>query len=274
MDAMVIGDLIKDEYIFGTSDRLCPEAPVPVIVPPKLPAFSETMTFGGAGLVFKQLTELGITSTFQFGSESRKRRIFVGNHLVCRLDYDSEVVTDHFDYEHGVVTALKKDRPSVLIVSDYGKGSFTEQSAKRIMQAAKILGIRVLVDAKYNWEWWKGAWAFFPNQRESGFNAGKAHVIQKLGSSGCDVDGIPVPLENEHEARDTTGAGDCFLAGFAAHLLNRYTIQSEPDQNCLIDCARFANRVAAASVTHIGTHATSLKELENAHMSAVQNNQK
>lgn len=28
---LVIGDIILDEYIFGTADRLSPEAPVPVV---------------------------------------------------------------------------------------------------------------------------------------------------------------------------------------------------------------------------------------------------
>ena len=33
MKILVIGDSCKDVFIYGTANRLCPEAPVPVFIP-------------------------------------------------------------------------------------------------------------------------------------------------------------------------------------------------------------------------------------------------
>lgn len=258
MDILVIGDYIQDEYIFGTAERLCPEAPVPVIVPHDFKT-----TNGGAGLVSDQLAILlGNAVGAQYGSLSEKKRIFVGTHLICRLDNDSKSMDGFYrdiSFIDKVLYRLGYETPQILVVSDYGKGAFTKQSAKRIMNAAKKLNIRVLVDAKKNWDWWKNAFAYFPNQREAGFKVSKgSHLIHKLGAAGCSVDGIEIPLEKKHEARDTTGAGDIFIAGFAYYLLQRYATgdkpEPRPDRHCLCNCARFANWLAAQSVEHVGTY--------------------
>ena len=83
MKLLVVGDWISDRYIFGTAVRLCPEAPVPVVIPQ-----IERTSPGGVGLVVEQLRELGAEVHRWFGSNSFKQRIFVGSHLVCRLDRD------------------------------------------------------------------------------------------------------------------------------------------------------------------------------------------
>ena len=51
---MVIGDLMIDNYIFGKSSRISPEAPVPVIIPE-----TENTVLGGAGNVVNNLSNLG-----------------------------------------------------------------------------------------------------------------------------------------------------------------------------------------------------------------------
>ena len=54
MQVLIIGDIIIDRYIHGTTTRLNPEAPVPVVNVTK-----EYDTYGGASLVFKNLESLG-----------------------------------------------------------------------------------------------------------------------------------------------------------------------------------------------------------------------
>ena len=51
---LVIGDLILDEYIWGSVNRISPEAPVPI-----LETKSEDLTLGGAANVAKNLVVLG-----------------------------------------------------------------------------------------------------------------------------------------------------------------------------------------------------------------------
>ena len=56
--ALVVGDLMLDESIFGSANRLTPEGPIPVILRTK----TET-TLGGAGFVAKVLANLDIDVT-------------------------------------------------------------------------------------------------------------------------------------------------------------------------------------------------------------------
>jgi bifunctional ADP-heptose synthase (sugar kinase/adenylyltransferase) len=245
---LVIGDTITDEYIFGTATRLCPEGPVPVIIPQRL----ETRG-GGARLVANQLEILIGEENVMFlsGSQSKKKRIFADDHLICRLDEDSlnvstkfeEFVLEHLLGEFDVFYDL-------LIISDYGKGALSRESANRIIKAAKI---PVLVDAKNNFSWYGGTFAIFPNERESSETDGTPHIIRKLAARGCMVDGKHVPLDKDHQVRDVTGAGDVFLAAFAAMMIDDISHGCPLNEIDLVACARYANLVAARSVEFVGT---------------------
>jgi bifunctional ADP-heptose synthase (sugar kinase/adenylyltransferase) len=242
---LVCGDTIVDEYIFGTATRLCPEGPVPVIVPQRL----ETRG-GGARLVANQLEILIGTQNVDFlpGSQSFKKRIFADDHLICRIDEDSKRVDAGF--KEWVLERLVKHEYSLLVISDYGKGAMTYESAREIMRAAKM---PVLVDAKNNFSWYGGAFALFPNERELSETDGCPHIIQKLAARGCEVDGKHVPLDKEHQVRDVTGAGDVFLASFAAMMIDDISHGCPLNEIDLVACARYANLVAARSVEFVGT---------------------
>ena len=51
---LVIGDLMIDHYLWGASDRISPEAPVPIVRVDK-----ESTLLGGAGNVINNLKALG-----------------------------------------------------------------------------------------------------------------------------------------------------------------------------------------------------------------------
>lgn len=244
---LVCGDAITDRYIFGRATRLCPEGPVPVIVPE-----IERESGGGACLVVKQLEALiGTTNVgCMFGSRSEKLRIFADNHLICRVDRDSQSTVP--DFAMSVLNHLEDNKYDLLVISDYDKGSFDAASAGFIVRDARC---PVLVDAKNNFGWYLDAFALFPNERE-GHDLGPVvpHVIRKLGGRGCRVGSVSVPLMDEHEVRDTTGAGDCFLAAFAAYMARELAWGIKLKEIKLESCARFANKVAARSVEFVGTH--------------------
>lgn len=260
MKIAVIGDLIIDQYVMGTAHRLCPEAPVPVVVP----IDEKYETRGGAGLVADQLKELvGDEVVLElYGSKSRKERTFVDGRLVLRVDYDSlpcaevyyESSTVAYSYGQRVMDMLRRETVSMVVIADYGKGAFKKNDARNIMLMAEALDIPVLVDAKHNFDWYNGAYAVFPNQHESTPFTVARHVIQKLGADGCSVDGVHVP-GYEYEVRDVTGAGDIFLAAFAAKLYFNDEIE-------LSEVAAFANIVAGLSVKYVGTHVVSNEEIE------------
>ena len=109
--ALVVGDLMLDESIFGEANRLTPEGPVPVILKSKT-----EMTLGGAGFVARILANLGINVAMasvigkddvskhiieccnEDGIDSsqiihskecktiKKTRIYASGHLVARID--------------------------------------------------------------------------------------------------------------------------------------------------------------------------------------------
>ncbi len=63
---VVIGDVMLDHYLFGTCERISPEAPVQVI-----DVTNESYTLGGAGNVLKNLISLG--QLCQFDNSLRQR---------------------------------------------------------------------------------------------------------------------------------------------------------------------------------------------------------
>ncbi len=55
---VLVGDFMVDRYVFGRSDRISPEAPIPV-----LRFQSEESRLGGAGFVLAGLMTLGASTT-------------------------------------------------------------------------------------------------------------------------------------------------------------------------------------------------------------------
>lgn len=241
MKILVVGDYITDRYIFGTASRLCPEAPVPVVVPQM-----ERVSAGGAGLVHAQLAELGAEVLLWAGSRSEKTRIFADNRLVVRVDRDSQPypVVPISDF-------LFKDM-DLIVVSDYGKGAFTRELAARLIASAKP----TFVDAKHQWDWYWGpqTWTF-PNEHEwpihhiqgvygDGYEKVTDRVVQKLGPHGCKMGDLQLPA-TVSDVADVTGAGDIFMAGFVF----AWSLQLPAE-----DCLRFANTLAGESCRHVGTY--------------------
>src|ERR1700753_3045399 len=102
---LVIGDLINDQARYCQATRLCPEAPVPVLVQQGKTA----QTDGGAGLVVAQLSAIIGEDLVakRFGSLSVKERIFADGHLQCRLDRDRiHIFLSPDIYEQGVLDIL------------------------------------------------------------------------------------------------------------------------------------------------------------------------
>jgi D-beta-D-heptose 7-phosphate kinase/D-beta-D-heptose 1-phosphate adenosyltransferase len=259
---LVTGDLIADIYRMHNSTRLCPEAPVPVLVAQKL---SEQGTRplsrrdGGAGLVAAQLRQLIGCGNVRalFGSRSEKERIFADGKLICRIDRDSIDVVERKEFHTALATELLSS-PDLIIVSDYGKGAMDAGAASLIHTYSKVSGAPVLVDAKKSWHWYEGAFAFFPNKHEPVDPSHAKHIIQKLGERGCAVDGVLIGPVRDHEVRDATGAGDTFVAAFGAYLLQKLywegtRILMVPESK-LAGAARYANKIAGQSVEHLGTY--------------------
>jgi hypothetical protein len=106
----VWGDGILDVYHYGRSDRICPEAPVPVFI-----ETSRDSRAGGAANVVRNLDTLGvrtISTLSEFVDWSEKHRYLVSGHQLLRVDADKMSKPGRAE--------LRKD-VDCLVISDYAK---------------------------------------------------------------------------------------------------------------------------------------------------------
>ncbi|MDI9634785.1 bifunctional ADP-heptose synthase [Kamptonema cortianum] len=172
--ALVVGDVMLDEYIFGTVDRISPEAPVMVVK-----KTNERCVPGGAANVAKNVVALGgrahVVGTVGTDSggdalrdsmseqglghtlipvigrpTTRKTRVVANHsHQVLRIDdeVDSAISAD---IENKVLVELEAKLPDydLLILSDYRKGLLTERFVSCLVGIAKRGNRPVFANAK------------------------------------------------------------------------------------------------------------------------------
>ena len=137
MKVLVIGDIILDKYIYGTSTRISPEAPVPVVTHKE-----EKTTMGGAALVYDNLKSLGVDVEMYDTLEdhSVKTRIICDGHYITRIDEDKDANSN------AVLERIKQSdfRPyDIVVLSDYDKG--TLDNAKQIIKHINKFNCKVIV---------------------------------------------------------------------------------------------------------------------------------
>lgn len=190
---LVIGDLILDEYIWGSVDRISPEAPVPVLW-----ANKRTFVPGGAANVANNLRSLdgevclvGVAgkdkNTDIFISELKKRKIhtkgiFVesGRHTTVK----TRIIAGHqqmvrVDWEHThplpgelntkIINFIKKniDDFDAIIIEDYGKGVVNKHLLEELISLSRAHKKIITVDPKEeNFQYYRGVTSITPNRRE------------------------------------------------------------------------------------------------------------
>ena len=191
---LVVGDLMIDHYLWGSTDRISPEAPVQVVNVAK-----ETAVLGGAGNVVNNLHALGASVSVasvigqdEIGKEllmmlksrgvkteglvtqegrqtSKKSRVIASNQQILRYDKESkEDITD--TSVQNIIKAIKKDMflYDMIILSDYGKGVLTPALCQEVIALASSLNKKVLVDPKgTDYSKYKGAHFLTPNKKEA-----------------------------------------------------------------------------------------------------------
>ena len=252
MKVLVLGDIIIDKYIYGTSTRISPEAPVPIVNIEQV-----STSLGGAGLVYENLKKLGIDVTL-FETEqpqSIKTRIISDGHYITRLDEDEDA-----DSNAVLSNVLRSDfsQYDYVILSDYDKGVL--DNAKQIIAHINSQGPKVIVDPKRYAHDYEGAWLVKPNHNEYTkfeFDEWKDNIITTDAGHNvtAKIDDIEynIPVETV-EVSDVTGAGDCFMAAFVYGLTKGYTHKK---------CLEIATKGSTKSVKHSGTYQLLKEDLEN-----------
>ncbi len=252
MKVLVLGDVIIDKYIYGTSTRISPEAPVPIVNLDNIKT-----SLGGAGLVVENLKSLGVDVTLEQTGQPRstKTRIISDGHYVTRLDEDEKA-----DSEAVLRNVLSSDFSpyEYVILSDYNKGVLTHSN--RIIEHINSQGCKVIVDPKRHRKCYEGAWLVKPNAKEYkdfGFDKHKGNIITTNANGAVSAkfeDETHFIIPEQVEVNDVTGAGDCFLAAFVYGLTQSKSIKQ---------CLELATKGATESVKHLGTYILSKTDLED-----------
>jgi D-beta-D-heptose 7-phosphate kinase/D-beta-D-heptose 1-phosphate adenosyltransferase len=192
LHALVIGDVMLDEYIAGTVDRISPEAPVPVV------RVKDTeRRLGGAANVARQIAELGVSvslagvlGTDAAGddllelcagaaidtravlrlaerSTTRKLRVLGHSQQLLRLDWEDTRACATTTIAQLLKELHDQRRPDVIVLSDYAKGVVTAQLIEGVMKMGARFDTPVLVDPKHrDFRRYRGATTITPNLRE------------------------------------------------------------------------------------------------------------
>lgn len=191
---LIIGDLMLDEYIFGGTTRLSPEAPVPIVEVERIDyvpggaanAASNVRNLGDqtilAGVVgddenartlIKLLKKNGIKTNGILKDPNRpttlKTRIVSQGQHVVRIDKESSQPISKI-LEEKLLTFVKKVLKSVdiVLISDYAKGVVTPTISRAIINLAKKRNKKVLVDPKgEDFSKYKGCFIVTPNLKET-----------------------------------------------------------------------------------------------------------
>jgi len=183
-----------DHYLWGSCERISPEAPVQVVDIAK-----ETTVLGGAGNVINNLKALGASVSVagvigdddngeelrsmlraidvdesklivQKGRKtSKKSRVIAVSQQILRYDKESKEDIEASSVDT-IMDILRKDLADydAVILSDYGKGVLTDRLTQLIIKEAKKAGVRVLVDPKgSDFSKYRGATLLTPNKKEA-----------------------------------------------------------------------------------------------------------
>ena len=303
---LCVGDLMLDEFVYGEVSRISPEAPAPVIAVQR----SET-DIGGAGNVARNIAALGARCIFVglIGEDDAGKALQAGfareSLIECVLVCDStrpttrkvRFVSEHFsthmlraDWELATPAATDTEqklidavlpllpRADIVLLSDYAKGVLTARVIRNVIDAARKLGKRVIVDPKSaNLAIYRGATLLKPNRKEFAEATRSRLDSEKSIADGAqeimqlaDCEAVLV-TQSEHgmtlvprngdvihvpglpvRVRDVSGAGDTVAAVVAV------TLAAGANWDAAL---RMANAAAAVAVSKQGAAVVSSAEL-------------
>ncbi len=201
---LVAGDLMLDQYSFGPTSRISPEAPVPVV------RVTETQArAGGAANVAVNLSSLGAVTTVAgiVGKDANatvlrellesqgvksalaesndrptitKLRVLSRNQQLLRLDTEEVYAADDASMVAGVLQNELAGN-DICILSDYAKGTLGDVAA--LIAQCREQGVPVLVDPKdTDFTAYRGATVLTPNLAEFEVVAGASDTDDRLVS--------------------------------------------------------------------------------------------
>lgn len=185
---LIVGDVMLDRYWSGETDRISPEAPIPIVhvrrhderpggaanVALNVAALGAKATLMGligddaeGRSLISLLTQVGIDCKLQTIANTptiTKLRVLSRHQQLLRLDFEEKKIEFSLEEQLDVFkkALLNTD---IVILSDYRKGAL--KNAKILIKAARSLNIPVLVDPKEDdFSAYLGATLLTPNMKE------------------------------------------------------------------------------------------------------------
>ena len=279
----VYGDIMLDRWIYGVSDRISPEAPVPI-----LREVDQNFSIGGAGNLalniqsinnrvalygsigrdkegYKLIEMIGDTNlepriaNDQLTTTTKTRLVGQNGQHIMRWDREDYYLGE--DAQNRLINDIVTN--SIVCISDYNKGTVTADTIRQLVKRQ----CKVLVDPKQLPEIYKGVFLVKPNMKEytewfGDFDYNTARKkLKQFGWTWLVVtdgaNGIHVinAEENWHikepvrEVADVTGAGDTVLAIIASSIEKGMSII----EACKLACfgaARIVEQRGVAVITN------------------------
>lgn len=297
----VVGDVMLDSYWKGPSNRISPEAPVPVVR-----VTDREERAGGAANVAINIASLGapcnlvgivgedknaeilekivrshsIKTDFVLTKDHptiTKLRVLSRNQQLLRLDFEDSF--SNLD-EDMILKSFKESikNSKVVIFSDYGKGSLA--SVSKMIEITSSLGIMSLIDPKgTDFEKYRGATLLTPNMSEFEAVVGKVANDDDLEQKALalinklDLKMLLVTRSEDGMSLIRPGMNAVHLPTYAREV---YDVTGAGDTvigtlgTCLasgmdiVTSCEYANSAAGIVVGKIGTSTVSPQELESA----------
>ncbi|MDO9648287.1 bifunctional D-glycero-beta-D-manno-heptose-7-phosphate kinase/D-glycero-beta-D-manno-heptose 1-phosphate adenylyltransferase HldE [Glaesserella parasuis] len=298
---LVLGDVMLDRYWFGATNRISPEAPVPVV---KVQEREDRA--GGAANVAMNIASLNVPVTLHglVGNDDAGRALdkLLSEHSIQNqcVAVDSHptitklrILSRHqqllrLDFEEGfhnldcqallAKLAAEITAYGALILSDYGKG--TLDTVQQMIQIARQANVPVLIDPKgTDFERYRGATLLTPNMSEFEAVAGHCNDEGEIVAKGlkmiADFDlsallitrsekGMTLLRPNQDPFHLPTQAKEVYDVTGAGDTVISVLATAIADGRPLEEACYLANAAAGIVVGKLGTSTVSPSELEQA----------
>ena len=236
-DVLVIGESCRDIFIYCDANRLCPDVPVPV-----LNIVNQTENGGMAKNVHRniltRIESCDILTNTDWINVTKTRYVHnASNHMFFRVDSPNnigKINLNEVDYDY-----------KLIVISDYDKGFLSESDIQTICENHD----NVFIDSKKILGDWASKAKFikindYEYKRSERFISDelKSKIIHTMGGDGCKYQN-KVYKVNKVDVKDTSGAGDSFLAGLVIEYMKSNDIEKS---------INFANKCASEVVKHRG----------------------
>lgn len=298
---LCVGDVMLDRFVYGSVDRVSPEAPIPV-----LRIEREVTMLGGAGNVVANATALGAGCRFvsvvgqdavgaelqrmvaaetgdgsglvaEPGRQTTVKTRFIGGRQQL-LRADAETVAP-IRSEAAALEAAERLMPGAgaVILSDYGKGVLTEGLIARTIAVARQAGLPVVVDPKgTDYRRYAGASVVTPNRKElmqaTGLPADSDEEVEAACRKLIETCGVGAIVATRSERGMSVVTCDA-VTHLPAEAREVFDVSGAGDTVVatltaalsvgvgLIDAARLANLAAGIVVGKVGTAVVRVPEL-------------